>query len=225
MPEKADRQALKKLRSDILLAEYKARTDEITHLSSRYTTVMMSAGVLVSAVLVVGGFGFQWVAAGISKIPQQHDVGMRQILAVLLPAFILYLIAAAMDALHLIMVNGLRRAEIEKALNKLAGKEMLIWDQQIMPSLFNTLNCLPKQLWIKPNILVFLLLAISTGTVFMACDRYLGPSFGTGALVYRGCIYAAWVFVFLQWLILITAVAGKIEKLSFRIHTESSGGR
>lgn len=218
MPIVTDTLALQKLQSDILLAEYKARTDEITHLSTRYSTVMMSAGVLISAVLVVSGFGFQWLAPGIQKTTYELGNSMQQILAVVLPAFILYLITAAMDALHLIMLNGLRRAELEKKLNQLSGEELLIWDLKVIPELFIKQNGCLKCLWIKPNILVFVFLVISTCASFAALATGFGSSFGSGEYLYKFVILAVLVFILAQWLILIMPAAEYMSKLNRQIH-------
>lgn len=210
--------ALQKLQSDILLAEYKARTDEITHLSTRYSTVMMSAGVLISVVLVASGFSFQWLTPGFPKTNPELGNSLRQILAVVLPAFLLYLITSAMDALHLIMINGLRRAELEKRLNQLSGDELLIWDLKVIPELFIKQNVCLKCLWIKPNILVFVFLAISTFASFTALATELGRSFGCGEDIYRFVLFMAWALVLAQWLILIIPAAGHMSRLSSQLH-------
>lgn len=209
MPIKVDKQALKKLRTDLLLAEYKARTDEITHLSTRYSSTMLSTGVIISVVLIVAGMGVNIPGGiyGTLKLSEEINPDLKRVLAIVLPAFILYMIASAMDALHLIMINGMRRTALEDSLNQLAGADLLVWDTHIYPQLFANINWLPRCAWIKPNLLQGFLLLVMTGAAFVSCGCGFASYFGWFSTGYWICLWAALFFICLQWGMLVTKAA------------------
>lgn len=225
MPVKVDEQALRKLRVDIVLAEYKARTDEITHLSTRYASLMMSIGVIISVVLFAAGIGFSLTGGIPVNLKPTADISpdFKRVFAVVLPSLILYLIVSAMDALHLIMINGLRRAELEKILNRLGGAELLIWDTHIYPQLFANINWLPRNVWIKPNLLQGLFLLVMTIAAFISCGSGFACYFGWFAGGYWICLGMVLLFVSVQWGMLVTKAAKTFKDDHDKIYQSVSG--
>lgn len=140
--------------ADALTKEYQSRSVEIMFHSSRYhkqvNFIQLYLTVLGSFFAIL--FSKDWSIA-LNSI-QKIDITYVQT-GLILTAYLisLYLFTNVMDSLFMIYGNAGRLAAIERNINLVVGREVLLWDSEIIPRLLNMDRPLIG-VWIRPNILL-----------------------------------------------------------------------
>lgn len=191
---------------DILTTEYKARRDEILMLSQRYGGFMMAVISLNSVIIVVGRFMTAWLENWEAiYCPSSASAPLLMLVAV--PMLAYYLVASTMDAIHMLMLNGMRCGELEKAINRIAGKNLLGWETAVMGKLFWGRSGIVKYLWVQPNLLqaIFLcgLMGIATRFLTLLAQDLLDPM---AASIYAAALWVVLGLVVIQWFLLVGPV-------------------
>jgi len=199
----------KEIEITILLAEYTARRDEILFLSQRYSRLVMSVVSLSSAIIVMGKFFLEMgtsspAAAGGSTSTAATFVVL---LVIAVPLLAYYLLASAMDTLHMIFLNGLRSEEIEKNINRLAKEKLLVWETHVIGNVFMKNPFMLRYFWIQPNLLQAVFLFGLLGIVFvlltMLASHFMLPPW---TYLYKMALWAGLIFLIQQWFALVMPV-------------------
>lgn len=187
---------------EILLEEYKVRTDEISKEAARYHQQTQFATMYFSLITSVSGIigilankeNFKnMVPKSLPNIDLISDIFY---LALLFLAAIIsyYFFISTLDALRTLYLNSIRRGIIERKINYEMKSNLLVWDQDIYPKhLFKNGIIVNRgqMIWIKPNILV----AFWIFTFFIVTNTML--CFLSFIMVRKYWLYYA-IFVFIS---------------------------
>lgn len=212
---------------EILLAEYKTRGDEIIMLAQRYGRLMMTVITLLSVTAIVGNLASKGIPVSPNQPPSGKVVpdwvSYASNILFALPLLVFYLVASTMDSLHVLWLNGMRRAEIENAINLLAGKRLLVWDIAIVPEVFVGRNFIKYPFWIKPNLLQAFFLTVLMGATFYSLTTLARTSWNShwGAVLYGVFLWGGMLFIAYQWTIFFGSVG---RQFSIQIQEISRSG-
>lgn len=194
---------------DVLLAEYEARGNEILMFAQRYGRLMMTVFTLLTVTAVAGNLA-------VRGTPLTDGSGMKMFdwmssfinILLALPMLVFYLVASTLDTLHMVLLNGLRRGELENAINQIVGKELLVWDKAVIPKAFVKRNFMARFLWIKPNLLqAFFLLILMCATFYSLTKLAFGfMENSCAAVIYSVFLWGTMLFMAYQWAILFGPV-------------------
>lgn len=213
----------KALELDILTTEYKARRDEILMLSQRYGRFMIAVISSNSIIIAVG----RMVAGPLAKISGAGEPSTAWapiMLLVAVPALAYYLMASTMDALYMLQLNGLRCGELEKAINRIAGKRLLAWETGVMSDMLWAMPGKRMRLWVQPNVmqalfLVVLMLVANGVLTALVIDPQIDFMGTCASWSYVVVLWVTLVLLITQWLMLLGPVR---QDLSARIAAVSS---
>lgn len=206
---------------EVLLAEYEARGDEIIMFAQRYGRLMMTVFTLLTVTAVVGNLAARGISAPAESGKGVFDwISVFSNILLALPVLVFYLVASTLDTLHMVLLNGLRRGALESAINRIVGKELLVWDKAIIPEVFVKQNFLGRYLWVKPNLQqAFFLLVLMCATFYSLTNLAPGVIKNNCAVVaYDIFLWGTMVFLAYQWAILFgpvgKAMSAQISELS-----------
>lgn len=197
----------------ILLAEYTARRDEILFLAQRYSRLVMSVVSLSFAIIAMGKFFFGMGASSADAGGSESTAATLVILLVVaVPLLAYYLLASAMDTLHMLLLNGLRSEEIEKNINRLAKEKLLVWETHVIGNVFMKNPFMLRYFWIQPNLLQAVFLFGLLGIVFVLLTM-LASHFmlSLWAYLYGVVLWAGLIFLVYQWGILLNPVRAALK--------------
>lgn len=191
---------------DILLKEYDHRFQEVLLHSKRYHKQSNYIYIFTSIIIAVCTLIF-------SKNTQEAIINFgldKQTLNTFLIFFLIisisiayYFYSTIMEALFVIYMNGSRIAFIEESINKITGKDILVWDSKLIPRFFNP-RLMYKKGWVSPNIIsgiwAFLFLLIIT--IALCITSYM--ILGINALFYIIPVSLLTVYHISQWILLHT---------------------
>lgn len=139
---------------DVLIKEYQNRFSEVVFHSGRYhkqvNFIQLYLTVLGSFFAIL--FSKDWSVL----LGALHNVNVLYVQSgLILAAYLisLYLFTNVMDSLYSIYMNGRRLSAIEQEVNKTLGRDVLVWDSEIVPRLYSTKKFFVG-LWIRPNMIL-----------------------------------------------------------------------
>lgn len=143
------------------------------------------------------------------------------LLVIAVPLLAYYLLASAMDTLHLLLLNGLRSEEIEKNINRLAKEKLLVWETHVIGNVFMKNPFMLRYFWIQPNLLQAVFLFGLLGIVFvlltMLASHFMLPPW---TYLYKMALWAGLIFLIQQWFVLVIPVRAVLKS-----QIQSGGGK
>ncbi|MEW6062304.1 MAG: hypothetical protein AB1600_10250, partial [Bacteroidota bacterium] len=153
---------------EVLLKEYEDRREENSIHFTRYNKQANYAYLYASVVIAISGI-LPSLETALAKIPAEYQEIF--LLAVFSFGAMVgfYLFSSTLDSLYMMYVNGIRAGVIEKQINEILGKDILLWNLQILNHLHSPKLIRIKD-WIKPSVLVVVwTMLFFVSTVFVLC--------------------------------------------------------
>jgi len=193
-----------KMEIDILFKEYDNRFTEIRSSALRYQKQADFLNLFLTSVLGIAALVFSDKAKGALGIFNERDIYVLYCGFFFFgPLFLFHLFASIMESLCAIRGNGERLAAIEKQINALAGKKLLIWEHQAVADFFDAKQMF-VQGWIKPHLLagiwiflIFILLCISFCILAFKFIPFV-------SYLYIPLVFSLMLFHIRQWILMVT---------------------
>lgn len=154
---------------ELLRAEYEHRFSEIMFHSARYHK--QADYVQLFATVLLAGATFvikSEVQSGLARQFGGDEGSSLLFLLLLILALVveLHLVSSLLDSLFMLYLNGSRVVTIEKKLNELVKKDVLIWDSKVIPYFFHP-HRTNVGTWVRPDYFVGLWSCSIFGTILI----------------------------------------------------------
>lgn len=203
----------KKTEIDILKKDLENRFTEIMFHSQRFHSQTNLVYIYLSAIVSLAIVSFSDEAQKLFQNLSRSEIKVVFMVVLILGVIIQYYIGSLiLDSLYMIYANGGRIADIEKEINKRLGSQLLKWDSEIIPKMYD-MKYWHYKTWIKPGyivsawaVLIWIINAISLIILWL---RIVGDYFPLFlAIMGTGTIFHAY-----QWIVLQTAGIEFINKV------------
>ncbi|MBI1805160.1 MAG: hypothetical protein HY033_03710 [Ignavibacteriae bacterium] len=153
---------------EALLKEHEDRREENSWHNNRYHKQANFAYLYASIVIAISGI-LPSLETVFKNVPKELQGSLFVLLLAFGAMIGFYLFASTLDALYMMYLNGIRASILETEINTILGKDILIWNTQILNH-FHSIKLIKVKDWLKPSVLViFWTMFFFAATVAFLC--------------------------------------------------------